>query len=125
MNPLQELLETGAPILLDGAMGTMLMDAGLEAGDSPETWNVDYPERVAAVHRAYIQAGSQVVLTNSFGGTRLRLEMHGLGDRVLELNRAAARVARAEADAVPQIVVVAGSTAESGGTNLMRLHTIA
>jgi methionine synthase I (cobalamin-dependent) len=114
MNPLEKLLETGNPILLDGAMGTMLIDAGLEPGDSPETWNIDHPERIAAVHREYIQAGSQVILTNSFGGTRPRLAMHSIGDRGLELNRAAAQIARAEADVVPHTVVVAGSMGPTG-----------
>ena len=114
MNPLKELLETGQPILLDGAMGTMLMEAGLEQGDPPEEWNVTHPDRIRAVHRGYIQAGSRVVLTNSFGGTRFRLEMHNLQDRTIELNRAAAQNARAEADAAPDIVVVAGSMGPTG-----------
>jgi 5-methyltetrahydrofolate--homocysteine methyltransferase len=114
MNPLEKLLETGQPILLDGAMGTMLMAAGLEQGDPPEEWNVTHPDRVRAVHRGYIQAGSRVILTNSFGGTRFRLEMHDLQDRALELNKAAARNARAEADAAPHIVAVAGSMGPTG-----------
>lgn len=114
MNPLQKLLETGQPILLDGAMGTMLMDSGLEQGDPPEEWNVSHPDRIRAVHRAYIQAGSRVILTNSFGGTSFRLEMHNLQDRVFELNKAAAQNARAEAEAAPDTVVVAGSMGPSG-----------
>ncbi len=114
MNPLQKLLETGQPILLDGAMGTMLMDAGLERGDPPEEWNVLHPERIRKIHRAYIQAGSRVVLTNSFGGTAFRLEMHNLQDRVVELNKAAAENARAEADAASHTVVVAGSMGPTG-----------
>ena len=114
MNPLKKLLETGQPILLDGAMGTMLMDAGLEQGDPPEEWNISHPDRVRAIHRSYIQAGSRVVLTNSFGGTRFRLEMHDLQDRVIELNKAAAQNARAEADAAPDLVVVAGSMGPTG-----------
>lgn len=114
MNPLKKLLETGQPVLLDGAMGTMLMAAGLEQGDPPEEWNVTHPERVRDIHRGYIRAGSRVVLTNSFGGTRFRLEMHNLQDRVVELNKAAAQVARAEADVAPHIVVVAGSIGPTG-----------
>jgi len=114
MNPLQKLLESGEPVLLDGAMGTMLMDAGLEQGDPPEEWNVLHPERIRKIHRAYIQAGSRVILTNSFGGTHFRLEMHKLQDRVVELNKAAAENARAEADAVPHTVVVAGSMGPTG-----------
>jgi 5-methyltetrahydrofolate--homocysteine methyltransferase len=114
MNPLEKLLESGQPILLDGAMGTMLMDAGLEQGDPPEEWNVTHPDRIRAVHRSYIQAGSRVILTNSFGGTRFRLEMHNLQDRALDLNKAAALNARAEADAAPHTVVVAGSMGPTG-----------
>jgi len=114
MNPLQKLLETGQPILLDGAMGTMLMDAGLVQGDPPEEWNVTHPDRIRAVHKGYIEAGSRVILTNSFGGTRFRLEMHGMEDRVFELNKAAAQNARAEADAALDLVAVAGSIGPTG-----------
>ena len=114
MNKLQQLIASGEPILLDGAMGTMLMDAGLEQGYAPEAWNVEHPERVRAVHRAYIQAGSNVVLTNSFGGTRFRLKLHNFQDRVMEFNRAAAQNARAEADAAGHPVIVAGSMGPTG-----------
>lgn len=99
---------------MDGAMGTMLIAAGLESGDAPEEWNVLYPERVRAVHRGYIQAGSRLILTNSFGGTRYRLGKHNLQDRVAELNRAAAANARAEADAAPHPVIVGGSMGPTG-----------
>lgn len=114
MNPLLELLQTGEPILLDGAMGTMLMDAGLEQGYPPEEWNVTHPDRVRKVHRSYVQAGSRVILTNTFGGTRYRLAMHNLDGRVVELNKAAAQNARVEANAAPHIVVVAGSMGPTG-----------
>lgn len=92
----------------------MLMDAGLESGDPPEEWNVIHPERIRKIHRLYIQAGSQIILTNSFGGTALRLALHGLQDRVGELNRAAAEIARAEADQAPHPVLVAGSMGPTG-----------
>lgn len=114
MNPLKQLLETGQPVLLDGAMGTMLFDAGLEQGDPPDEWNVRYPERIKAIHKAYVDAGSQLILTNSFGGTHFRLEMHNLQDRVHELNKAAAENARAVADAAPHTVVVAGDIGPTG-----------
>jgi methionine synthase I (cobalamin-dependent) len=114
MNKLQQLIASGEPILLDGAMGTMLMDVGLEQGYAPEAWNVEHPERVRAVHRAYIQAGSNVILTNSFGGTRFRLKLHDFQDRVVEFNRAAAQNARAEADAAGRSVIVAGSMGPTG-----------
>ncbi len=114
MNKLAALLQSGKPILLDGAMGTMLFAAGLESGHSPEEWNVLHPEKVRAIHRAYIEAGSQVILTNTFGGSAVRLESHGLAERVHELNEAAAKNARAEADAVERTVVVAGSIGPTG-----------
>lgn len=114
MTKLDELLATESMIVLDGAMGTMLMVAGLTSGASPEEWNVTHPDRIRAVHRHYIDAGSHIVLTNSFGGTRYRLKLHNLQDRVHELNQAAARNARAEADAAPRLVLVGGSMGPTG-----------
>jgi methionine synthase I (cobalamin-dependent) len=109
-----DLLNSDAPILLDGAMGTMLFEQGLARGHSPEAWNVEEPDKVRYVHRAYIEAGSQVILTNTFGGNRVRLGMHKLEARVAELNEAAARLARAEADAAENPVAVAGSMGPTG-----------
>ncbi len=114
MDKLNSLLQSGKPILLDGAMGTMLMDAGMEAGESPEEWNVIHPNLVRKIHRDYIQAGSQIILTNSFGGSSIRLETHGLSERVVELNQAAGANARAEADGAAQTVLVAGSIGPTG-----------
>lgn len=106
---LSALLATGQPIVADGAMGSNLMAAGLPPGGSPELWNVENSDAVRQIHRGYIQAGSQIILTNSFGGSRPSQERHDQADRVTELNRAAARIARAEADAAERPVVVAGS----------------
>lgn len=114
MNQLKTLLEKDGWLVLDGAMGTMLIQSGLESGSSPELWNVEHPEKVRAVHRAYIEAGSQVILTNSFGGSRIRLKSHNLQERAFELNRAAAENARAEADAAGHTVLVAGSMGPTG-----------
>jgi 5-methyltetrahydrofolate--homocysteine methyltransferase len=111
---LHTLLAANAPVVADGGMGTMLFARGLERGESPELWNVERPDDVRAIHRAYIEAGAQIVLTNSFGGNRLRLGMHDLSGRTHELNAAAARLARAEADAAPAPVVVGGSMRPSG-----------
>ncbi len=111
---LDELITTKGHVLADGAMGTQLFDAGLGAGDPPELWNRDRPETIRAIHRSYIAAGSDLVLTNSFGGTRFRLTLHDLQDQVIELNRAAASNARAEADEVSRTVIVAGSMGPSG-----------
>jgi 5-methyltetrahydrofolate--homocysteine methyltransferase len=114
MTTLQTLLDSQDCVLLDGGMGTMLMDAGLESGASPEEWNINRSEQIRAIHRSYIQAGAQVILTNSFGGARFRLKLHNLQDRVAELNRAAAANARAEADSVSHPVIVAGSMGPTG-----------
>jgi 5-methyltetrahydrofolate--homocysteine methyltransferase len=100
------------PIVADGGMGTMLMAAGLLFGDPPEQWNVlpDKQGHVRAVHRGYLEAGAQIILTNTFGGNPFRLKLHNLQDQVFELNRAAAELARAEAGDR----VVAGDIGPSG-----------
>lgn len=112
-NRFLKLLNRGGPILADGSMGTMLMSLGLLFGDPPETWNVDTEksQRVRSVHRGYLDAGSDLILTNSFGGTRFRLKLHNLQDQVFELNRAAAALARLEAG---ETAVVAGSMGPTG-----------
>ncbi|MBN1691804.1 MAG: homocysteine S-methyltransferase family protein [Dehalococcoidia bacterium] len=79
-------------------MGTMLQQAGLNPGDPPMLWNVDHPDRVRKVHRAYLEAGARILLTNTFNGTRFRLSKHGLEGREDELNRAGAQILRAEID---------------------------
>jgi 5-methyltetrahydrofolate--homocysteine methyltransferase len=114
MTGLQELLDIGKPIVADGGMGTMLFSAGLERGSAPELWNVERSEDVGRIHRAYIEAGAQIILTNSFGGNRIRLSRHGLSERAVELNTAAARVARAAADAAQHPVIVGGSIGPTG-----------
>ena len=81
-------------LLSDGAMGTELQLAGLEPGGCGEAWNVDAPERVLAIQKAYVAAGCDCLTTNSFGGSRIMLERHGEGDRVSAINRAAAELAR-------------------------------
>lgn len=111
---LAQLLASNAVLVADGGMGTMLFASGLARGTAPESWNVDRPDAVRQIHAAYIAAGAQIVLTNSFGGTRARLSSHGLAERVAELNRAAAQVARSAADAAPHPVVVAGSIGPTG-----------
>jgi 5-methyltetrahydrofolate--homocysteine methyltransferase len=86
-------LADGETLVADGAMGTLLMAKGLEPGSTPEEWNVVHPNWVADVHRAYIAAGSQIVLTNTFGGSRIKLARAGMADRMEEFNRAAAALA--------------------------------
>jgi 5-methyltetrahydrofolate--homocysteine methyltransferase len=114
MNTILDLLKSGNPILLDGAMGTMLFEAGLETGDPPEEWNIKKPDEIRKVYRAYIEAGSQIILTNSFGGTSIRLALHKLEDQVAAFNKAAANIARQEADQAGREIFVAGSIGPSG-----------
>jgi len=114
MNTLESLLSEKDYIIADGAMGTMLFASGLEHGDPPDAWNVDYPDRVAAVHQAYLEAGSQILLTNTFGGNRYRLMLHGLEGRVEEFNQAAARLLRGVVDANGRKALVAGDIGPSG-----------
>lgn len=111
----ETLLARPGLILADGGMGTMLMELGLQFGASPELWNVEQPDRVRQVHRGYVQAGSRVILTNTFGCNRLRLGLHNLQDRVVELNRAAAELVRQEVGAAGDRAVVAGDIGPSGG----------
>lgn len=108
------VLAEGRPILADGAMGTMLFASGLQFGDPPEAWNVSHPEVVRRIHRGYLDAGSRIVMTNTFGGNRLRLRLHNLDSRVDELNRTAAILLRAEVDAAGGTALVAGDIGPSG-----------
>jgi 5-methyltetrahydrofolate--homocysteine methyltransferase len=111
---LQSLLGKGRPLLADGATGTNLFAMGLTSGDSPELWNAADPERIESLHKAFIDAGADVVLTNSFGANRRRLMLHGLEARARELNRLAALNARKTADGAGRPVVVAGSVGPTG-----------
>jgi 5-methyltetrahydrofolate--homocysteine methyltransferase len=101
-----------APVLVDGGMGTLLQDRGLDDGGAGELWNVDRPEAVRESHEAYARAGARILTTNTFGGSRPRLQMHGLEDRVHEINEAAAAVARSVAD--EHGILVAGDLGPTG-----------
>jgi 5-methyltetrahydrofolate--homocysteine methyltransferase len=107
-------LATGHVVLADGATGTNYFRMGLESGEPPELWNVEHPDRVQELHRAFVEAGSDIILTNTFGGNRHRLMLHRAEDRVFELNQRAAELAREVADASPRPVVVAGSVGPTG-----------
>ncbi len=85
------------PLCCDGAMGTQLLARGMKSGDCGMIWNLERPGDVGAIHQAYRTGGSDLITTNSFGGSRFALERHGFANRVAELNRAAAQVARAAA----------------------------
>ena len=112
MTTLLEALNDG-PILGDGAMGTMLQDLGNNEGGAPELWNIEHADVVEGVLEGYAAAGARLLTTNTFGGTRARLQMHGLEDRVEELNQAAAALARRVADRHPGVYVL-GDIGPSG-----------
>ena len=102
-----------ATLASDGAMGTMLQARGLTDGGAPELWNVEKPEEIEAVLEAYAAAGANFITTNTFGGTSGRLAMHGLEDRLEELNKAGAAIARKVADRHPGCFVM-GDIGPSG-----------
>lgn len=111
-NKLFSWLAEGRVLLGDGAMGTMLQRAGLTDGGAPELWNVTQPEKVRAIYQAYVDAGANLIETNTFGGTSARLKLHNLQDRVVELNRAGVQLAKEAAE--PAGALVAGSIGPSG-----------
>jgi 5-methyltetrahydrofolate--homocysteine methyltransferase len=112
MSALLDALDDG-PLLGDGAMGTMLQDLGNDEGGAPELWNVEHVDVVEGVLEGYASSGSRLLTTNTFGGSRPRLQMHGLEDRVEELNKAAAELARRIADRHPGTYVL-GDIGPSG-----------
>ena len=114
MNALSSLLAARPWLLADGATGTNLFDMGLMSGDAPELWNVDHPGKIAALHRAFVEAGADIILTNTFGCNGRRLMLHGAQARTQELNQRGAEIARGVADAAERVVVVAGSVGPTG-----------
>ncbi len=111
---LSRLLETRDWLLADGATGTNLFNMGLSSGDAPELWNADQPDKIRALYRGAVDAGSDLFLTNSFGGNASRLKLHDAQSRVFELNRLAAEIGREVADAAGRPVIVAGSVGPTG-----------
>jgi 5-methyltetrahydrofolate--homocysteine methyltransferase len=92
-------------LLGDGAMGTQLMLAGLEQGNCGEKWNLTHPERVLAIQRRYAEAGSDCILTNTFGGSRVMLNRHGNGDEAVAINKAGVEIAREAFGGRPGFVI--------------------
>ncbi|WP_281856267.1 betaine--homocysteine S-methyltransferase [Litoreibacter halocynthiae] len=111
---LSRLLAERDWLLADGATGTQLFNMGLSAGEPPELWNVDHPDRIRRLYSDAVEAGSDLFLTNSFGGNASRLKLHNAQDRVFELNRLAAEIGREVADASGRTVIVAGSMGPTG-----------
>src|ERR1700704_3046154 len=90
---MQDVIKT-RPLLGDGAMGTQLMFAGLAQGNCGEAWNLTHPERVLGIQRRYAEAGSDCILTNTFGGSRIMLNRHSNSGKVVEINQAAVEIVR-------------------------------
>ena len=113
-NRFTDLLARRRCLLADGATGSNLFEMGLISGDAPELWNVDHPDRIKLLHQRFVDAGADIILTNTFGGTRYRLKLHKAEERVRELNRTAAQLARSVADASGREIIVAGSMGPTG-----------
>ncbi len=114
LNALSRLLSQKGVLLADGATGTNLFDMGLVSGEAPELWNETHPEKILALHQGFVDAGADIILTNSFGGTRHRLKLHNAQGRVHALNKRAAEIAREAADSAQRPVIVAGSVGPTG-----------
>jgi 5-methyltetrahydrofolate--homocysteine methyltransferase len=104
-------LRSGEVLLADGAAGTQLQNMGLEAGLAPETWVLERPDKIRALHRSYVEAGADAILTCTFGGTRYRLAGHGLESQVVEINFRAAELAR---EVASEDIFVAGDMGPTG-----------
>ena len=113
-NRFEKLLRDREFLLADGATGTNYFSMGLQSGDAPELWNVEHPDRVRLLHQQFIDAGADILLTNSFGGSAYRLKLHQAERRVGELNIQAAAIARSCADASNHHIIVAGSMGPTG-----------
>ena len=111
---LSQLIAEKGTLLADGATGTTLFGMGLEAGGAPELWNIDKPENIEKLHQGFVDAGSDIILTNSFGGTKHRLKLHQADGRVHELNKAAAEIANKVGASVERKIIVAGSVGPTG-----------
>ena len=111
---LSRMLAARSRIMADGATGTTLFNMGLSSADAPELWNDMFPDRIRALHRGAVDAGSDLILTNSFGSNATRLRLHDAGDRAFALSRMAAELARDVADAAGRDVIVAGSMGPTG-----------
>jgi len=113
-NALSKMLAEKDYLLADGATGTNLFNMGLQSGDAPELWNVDEPAKITALYKGSVDAGSDLFLTNTFGGNAARLKLHSAEKRVRELNRVGAELGRDLADRTERKVLVAGSVGPTG-----------
>ena len=114
INPFEKLLKEKPWILADGATGTQLFKKGLTAGESPEIWNETNPLLIEEHYKSSIDAGSDLVLTNSFGSNYSRLKLHGFEAEAFKLSKLSAEIARNLSDQSPKYVIVAGSMGPTG-----------
>ena len=114
MGLLSKILAERDWLLADGATGTNLFNMGLSSGEPPEFWNTEKPENILKLYKAAVDAGSDIFLTNTFGGNAARLKLHQAQGRVHELNKVAAELGREIADKAGRPVVVAGSVGPTG-----------
>ena len=114
MNPIQKIIDQKGYCVADGATGSNLFQRGLESGDPPDLWCIDNPEEILNLHMRFLRAGSDLILTNSFGSNRFRLKLHDADYRVLEINKAAAQLACQAVRRSDKGAVVAGSIGPTG-----------
>ncbi len=127
MHPLIEKLVTTGPVVTDGAWGTELQARGLGLGEFPDVWNLLHPERVAEVAEAYVEAGSRIILTNTFGANRLRLGGHNLAERVHEINRRGVEISHEAAEGRAMVFASIGPTGKlliTGETDETELQSV-
>ncbi|MCR4411624.1 MAG: homocysteine S-methyltransferase family protein [Thermoguttaceae bacterium] len=110
MHPLIDELVSRGPVVTDGAWGTQLHERGLPVGACPDGWNLTQPEKVEEVARAYVEAGSEIILTNTFSSNRITLARQGLADQVAALNRAGVAISRRAADGRAKVFASVGPT---------------
>jgi 5-methyltetrahydrofolate--homocysteine methyltransferase len=110
MNTIRNEILNGKILVSDGAWGTFLQQMGLQPGECPESWNLKFPEKVFEIAKSYIDAGSDMIETNSFGGNSFKLSFFGLQDQVFELNKAAAKISRKAAGSAHHVLGSIGPT---------------
>ncbi len=113
-NILEKAINEGGVLIADGAMGTNLFIRGLQTGDAPEMWNIEQPEKIADIHKSFMDAGANIILTNSFGGSEFRLKLHKAENQVHNLNARAAEIASEAAAKHGALIIVAGSIGPTG-----------